>query len=117
MSDSEYESDAAEELESNGEVLEFGFQDEKKELGGRRLKAHKEQKKKMRPGTFGEPRPRPRAGGALRLPTPPARPRRPAGGPLAACCGSLACGLCSPLQRAGAHTCRRCPPLPQRPWA
>ncbi len=53
MSDSEYDSDGEEQLETNGETLEFGFEDEKKELTGRRLKAHKEQKKKMRPGTFG----------------------------------------------------------------
>ena len=59
MSDSEYDSDGGEGLQSNGEVLEFGFEDEKKELGGRRLKAHKEHKRKMRPGTFGEPTPVP----------------------------------------------------------
>jgi hypothetical protein len=78
MSDSEYESDAAEELEGNGEVLEFGFQDEQKELGGRRLKAHKEYKKKMRPGTFGEP-PRGRELAAkLAQPTRPAAAARSA---------------------------------------
>ena len=66
MSDSEYESDAPEDLEGNGEVLEFGFQDEQKELGGRRLKAHKEHKRKMRPGTFGEPTPVPNRRSGLR---------------------------------------------------
>ncbi len=40
-----------------GEVVEFGWGEEKQHpslLTGRRKKAHKEQKKKTRPGTFGE---------------------------------------------------------------
>jgi hypothetical protein len=39
-----------------GEVVEFGWEEEKsnKPLTGRRLKAAKEQKKKNRSGTFGE---------------------------------------------------------------
>jgi ATP-dependent helicase YprA (DUF1998 family) len=79
MSDSEYESDAAEELEGNGEVLEFGFQDEQKELGGRRLKAHKEHKKKMRPGTFGEPRAAAPCSACGGRPPPGTRHQAPAG--------------------------------------
>lgn len=38
---------------TTGEVLEFGFDEEEKPLSGRRLKKFKEQKKKMRTGTFG----------------------------------------------------------------
>ena len=38
----------------DGEVVEFGWEDEAAApLGGRRLKAHKAQQKKTRPGTFG----------------------------------------------------------------
>jgi hypothetical protein len=53
MSDSEYDSDGEEQRETNGETLEFGFGEEEKQLTGRRLKAMKEHKRKMRPGTFG----------------------------------------------------------------
>lgn len=37
-----------------GEVVEFGFQEEEKKIGGRRAKKLKEQKKKMKAGSFGK---------------------------------------------------------------
>lgn len=41
--------------EPGGEVVEFGWQDEKKPLTGRRKKTQQAAKKRAKAGTFGEP--------------------------------------------------------------
>jgi len=52
-SDAEFDRDDADFPEAGGEVVEFGWQDERK-LTGRRKKAAQAAKKKTKAGTFGK---------------------------------------------------------------